>query len=236
MSWARYPTLRLMALAGTGTRALLGATAGSVTGRDETALATRLPPLPGPGMLVLLDRGFGATWFLSEIARTGAMPLGRACSSRNPQVRGHLPDGSYRSCLEGLNVRITEARVTAAGADGTRITGACRLITTLTGHHAFPATALVRLCHERREIETAFLALRHILLNGRVLRPGDRPGVEQERWALLTLYQLLRMTMVTAAGTQPGTSPGRASFTTALEAARDQVTAAQGICPSSARV
>jgi len=221
-----------MALAETGTRALLGATVGSVTDRDETALATRLLPLLGPGMLVLLDRGFDANWFFNQIARTGAMLLCRACSSRNPQVREHLPDGSYLSCLEGLNVRIIEARVTATGADGTRITGSYRLITTLTDHRAFPATALVRLYHERWEIETAFLALRHTLLGGRVLRSGDRPGAEQELWALLTLYQLLRMAMVTAVETQPGTNPDRASFTTALEAARDQVTAAHGICPT----
>src|SRR5262245_45712063 len=39
------------------------------------------------------------------------------------------------------------------------------------------------------------------------------------------------MAMVTATETQPGTNPDRASFTTALEAARDQVTAAAGICP-----
>ena len=232
MSWAGYPTLRLMALAETGTRALLGATVGSVTDRDETALATRLLHLLRPGMLVLLDRGFDANWFFKKIARTGAMLLCRACSSRNPQVREHLPDGSYLSCLEGLNVRIIEARVTAAGADGTRITGSYRLITTLTDHRAFPATALVRLYHERWEIESAFLALRHTLLNGRVLRSGDRPGVEQELWALLTLYQLLRMAMVTAVETQPGTNPDRASFTTALEAARDQVTAAAGACPT----
>jgi hypothetical protein len=62
-----------------------------------------------------------------------------------------------------------------------------------------------------------------------VLRSGDRPGVEQELWALLTLYQLLRMAMVE---TRPGINPDRASFTTALEAARDQVTAAAGICPA----
>jgi hypothetical protein len=49
-----------------------------------------------------------------------------------------------------------------------------------------------------------------------VLRSGDRPGVEQELWALLTLYQLLRMAMVTAVETRPGTNPDRASFTTAI--------------------
>ena len=117
------------------------------------------------------------------------------------------------------------------GADGSRIADSYRLITTLTDHRAFPAGALVRLYHERWEIESAYLALRHTLLDGRVLRSGDRPGVEQELWALLTVYQLLRMAMVTAVETRPGTNPDRASFTTALEAARDQLTAAAGICP-----
>ena len=39
------------------------------------------------------------------------------------------------------------------------------------------------------------------------------------------------MAMVTAVETRPGTDPDRASFTTAMEAARDQLTAAAGICP-----
>ena len=64
-----------------------------------------------------------------------------------------------------------------------------------------------------------------------MLRSGDRPGVEQELWALLTLYQLLRMAMVTAVETRPGTDPDRASFTSALEAAREELTAARGVCP-----
>ena len=66
-----------------------------------------------------------------------------------------------------------------------------------------------------------------------MLRSGDRPGLEQETWALLTLYQLLRMAMTDAIETRPGTDPDRASFTTALEAARDQLTAAAGICPAA---
>jgi hypothetical protein len=65
-----------------------------------------------------------------------------------------------------------------------------------------------------------------------VLRSGDRPGIEQELWALLTLYQLLRMAMTEAIESRPGTDPDRASFTAALETARDQLTAAAGICLS----
>jgi len=39
------------------------------------------------------------------------------------------------------------------------------------------------------------------------------------------------MAMVTAVETRPGASPDSASFTTALKAARDEVTAAWGVCP-----
>jgi len=231
MGFAGYPTLRLMTLVETGTRGLLGAVIGSADDRDEATLAGRLLPLLRPGMLLLLDRAFDANAFLAEVAGTGAMLLARAKSTRNPPVLVHLPDGSYLSCLDGLPVRIIEADLTMTGADGSTIGDRYRLITTLTDHRRYPADVLVRLYHERWEIETAYLALRHTLLDGHVLRSGDRPGLEQEIWALLTVYQLLRMAMVAAVETRPGTDPDRASFTSAMEAARDQLTAARGICP-----
>ena len=228
---AGYPALRVMVLAETGTRGLLGATIGSAADRYEANLARRLLDLLGPGMLVLLDRAFDSNAFLAEVHASGAMLLCRAKSARTPEVLCHLPDGSYLSRLDGLDVRIIEADVMMTGADKTRIGDRYRLITTLLDPARYPALALVRLYHERWEIESAFAALRCTLLDGRVLRSGDRPGVEQELWALLTLYQLLRMAMVSAVETRPGTNPDRASFTTALEAARDQLVAAAGICP-----
>jgi hypothetical protein len=231
MGFPGYPTLRLMTLVETGTRGLLGAVIGSAGDRDEPTLARRLVPLLRPGMLVLLDRAFDANAFLAEIAGAGAALLARSKSTRNPPVLTQLADGSYLSCLNGLPVRIIEADLSMTGADGNTIGDRYRLITTLTDHRGYPAAALVRLYHERWEIETAYLALRHTLLDGHVLRSGDRPGLEQEVWALLTVYQLLRMAMVAAVETRPGTDPDRASFTTAIEAARDQLTAARGIYP-----
>ena len=233
MGFAGYPTLRLMALAETGTRGLLGATLGSASDRDEANLARRLLPLLRPGMLLLLDRAFDGNVFLAEVHATGAMLLARARSARNPRVLRHLPDGSYLSSLDGLAVRIIEADVAITGSDGSRTGDRYRMITTLTDHHRYPALDLVRLYHERWEIESAYYALRFTLLNGHVLRSGDRSGLEQETWALLTLYQLLRMAMTDATLAQPGTDPDRASFTTALEAARDQLTAAADVFPAA---
>src|SRR5258707_7450048 len=232
MGFAGYPTLRVMALAERGRWGLRGAAHGSAGDRDEATLARRLLHLLGPGMLVLLDRAFDSNAFLAEVDATGAMLLARARSTRNPRVLAHLPDGSWLTCLDGLDVRIIEADVTVAGAGGSRTGDRYRLITTLTDHRRYPALDLIRLYHERWEIEPACLALRHTLLDARVLPSGDRPGLEQELCALLTLYQLTRIAMVTLVETQPGTDPNRASFTTALEAARDQLTAAAGICPA----
>jgi hypothetical protein len=232
MGFPGYPTLRLMTLAETGTRGLLGAVIGGQHDRDEATLARALLPQLRPGMLLLLDRAFDANQFLTQVNATGAKLLARAKSTRNPPPLHHLPDGSYLSHLDGLPVRIIEAGLRMSGTDGSQVHDTYRLITTLTDHHRYPATTLVRLYHERWEIESAYLALRHTMLAGHVLRSGDRPGLEQEIWALLTVYQLLRMAMLTATQTRPGTDPDRACFTTALETARDQLTAAQAILPT----
>jgi hypothetical protein len=228
LGFAGYPLVHLMALAETGTRGLPGAVIAPAGG--ETALAGRLLHLLGPGMLVLMDRAFDAAGFLASVAGTRAHFAVRVRASRRLPVLDVLPDGSWLASLGGLRVRVIEARVTVT-AGGSRCQDSYRLVTTLTDHRRFPAAAMVRLYHERWEIESAYYALKHTLLGGRVLRSGDRPGAEQETWALLALYQLLRMAMVTATGTRPGTDPDRASFTTALETAKDQLTAAAGICP-----
>jgi Insertion element 4 transposase N-terminal/Transposase DDE domain len=227
--FAGYPLVHLMALAETGTRALLGAVAGAAAGGGEPALARRLLHLLGPGMLVLMDRAFDAAAFLAEVAGTRAQFLARVRSSRILPPVQVLPDGSFLSDLGGLRVRVIEAEVTVTGAGGARCGDRCRLVTTLLDHRRFPAARLVRLYHERWEIESAFYALRHTILRGLVLRSGDRPGLEQEIWALLAVYQLLRMAMTDATAAVPGTDPDRASFTTALETAREQLTAAQHI-------
>jgi hypothetical protein len=114
---------------------------------------------------------------------------------------------------------------TSAGRAG----GGCRLITTLTDPGRYPAADLAVLYHERWETETAYLELKSTILGGRVLRARTPDGIEQEIYALLVTYQALRTAIADAASTVPGTDPGRASFTIALNAARDQVILAAGV-------
>jgi hypothetical protein len=223
-----YPMLRLIALVETGTRGMLGAVFGGwETG--EIDYARQLMHLLGPGMVLLDDRGFDSNAFLAEILATRAQFLVRARNTRKPPVLAILPDGSYLTRIEGMRLRVIEASVTAVGADGSSMTGVYRLITTFLDHRTDPAAALLALYHERWEIESAYFALRHTMLRGRVLRSKDRAGIEQEIWGILALYQILRTAMVEACEQVPGTDPDRAGFTTALETARDHVVNATGI-------
>jgi len=226
--WAGYPHLALMVLCETGTRGLLGAVFGPAD-TDERDWARRLLPLLDARMLVLADRGFDADDFAAEVAGTGAQFLIRATAARNPPVLTRLPDGSFLSRLGSLQVRIIDVDVVVTLADGTRNAERYRLITSLLDARADPASALVRLYHERWEVETVLHDLRQHLLDGRHLRSQDRFGIEQEMWALLCLYQLLRTAMVAATDTVESTDPDRASFACAVEAARDQVVLAAGI-------
>jgi transposase IS4-like protein/DDE family transposase len=223
-----YPVIQLMTLAETGTRALIGAVFGS-TATGELGWARQLLHLLDSSMLVLMDRGFDAGDFLAEVAATKAQFLVRLNASRRPPVPGRLPDGSFTSLIGGVKVRVIAASVTVTCHDGTRYGGEYRLATTLLDWRAFPAPALLALYHERWEHEVAYLALRHTLLQGRILRSGDPAGLQQEMWALLALYQALRTAVADAVQSVPGTDPDRASYQAAVDAAQNLVITARNI-------
>jgi len=67
------------------------------------------------------------------------------------------------------------------------------------------------------------------MLGRRVLRARTLPGITQEIYALLTVYQAIRIAITDTTLTAPGTDPDRASFTIALQAAREQVVQAAGV-------
>jgi hypothetical protein len=71
--------------------------------------------------------------------------------------------------------------------------------------------------------------LKSSILGGRVLRARTPTGVEQEIYALLVVYHLLRTATADATATQPDTDPDRASFTIAWQTARDQLIQAANV-------
>ncbi|MGI8307869.1 hypothetical protein [Saccharopolyspora hattusasensis] len=62
-----------------------------------------------------------------------------------------------------------------------------------------------------------------------MLRARTPAGAEQEIYALLVTYHLLRTAMADATNTQPDIDPDRASFTIAYQAARDQLIQAANV-------
>ena len=228
-----YPMLRLVAVVACGTRTILGAVFGPYR-VGELAYAPRLLGCLRPGMLLLADRNFAVAGLFSQIASTGADLLIRCKNGRKLPATSYLPDGSWLTRCGPLTLRVIDAEVTATLRGGGRRTGRYRLITTLLDHRRHPATGLVRLYHQRWEIETAYLELKSTILGGRVLRARTPAGIDQEAYALLVTYQALRLAIADATFAHPTASPDRASFTVALHAARDQLIHAAGIIAGTA--
>ncbi|MFF8996369.1 IS4 family transposase, partial [Streptomyces sp. NPDC014983] len=222
-----YPQVRLAALVACGTRAVIGAVFGPAT-VGELEYAGRLVGDLRAGMLLLGDRNFAAADLLNRVATTGADLLVRCKSGRRLPPVARCADGSFLARVGALTVRVIDAEISIVTSQGIR-TGHYRLLTTLTDPVAHPARELMRLYHERWEIETAYAELKSTILGGRVLRAHTPAGIEQELWALLVTYQALRTAMTDATDSVAGTDPDRAGFTIALSAARDQLVLAAGI-------
>jgi hypothetical protein len=227
---AGYPTLRLLALVSCGTRTVIDAVFSPVS-KGETTCAPALLASLHAGMILLADRNFGAGFLAAQIAGTRADFLIRVRTGKSAPglpVLSRLPDGSWLSRFGGIPVRVIDAEITVTAGTG-HATSAFRLVTTLLDPAGYPAREIAVLYRERWEVETAYFELKSTILGGRVLRARTPAGIDQEVYALLVTYQVLRTAIADAAGTVPGTDPDRASFTVALNTARDQVILAAGI-------
>jgi hypothetical protein len=225
-----YPMLRLLALVSCGTRTVIDAVFGPVSAGELSYAAGLLGSLHA-GMILLADRNFGAGLLAAQVAGTRADFLIRVRTGRSAPglpVLSRCPDGSWLSRFGGVPVRVIDAQVTVTTSAG-HAASRCRLVTTLLDPARYPAGEIAALYHERWEVESAYFELKSTILGGRVLRARTPGGIDQEVYALLVTYQVLRTAIADAAGTIPGTDPDRASFAVALNAARDQVILAAGV-------
>ena len=224
---AGYPALRLSVLLTCGTRSIIDAVFDPL-GTSELDQARTLARSLTAGMLLLADRNYAAAHLLQTFAATKADLLIRCKNGRRLPVLARYRDGSWLSTIGTVRVRVVDAQISVQTIDGVR-TGGYRLITTLLDARTHPASELIKLYHCRWEVETAYLEIKSSILGGRVLRARTADGIDQEVYALLAVYQILRTAMTDATDSRPGTSPDRASFTTALNTARDQLTNAAGV-------
>ena len=171
---------------------------------------TALLPSLRPGMLLLADRNFAAGHLFAAIAATGADLLVRAkTGSSGPKlpVLHRYRDGSYLSHVR----RPPRPRHRRRDHHHHQRRHPHRRLP--ADHHpARPAppprrTSWSALYHERWEIETAYLELKSSILGGRVLRARTPAGIDQEIYALLITYQILRTAMTDATNTHPGMRP-----------------------------
>ncbi|MEX5713854.1 IS4 family transposase [Parafrankia sp. FMc6] len=225
-----YPLLRLVALVGCGTRTVIDAVFGPATS-GETVYAAELVRSLRAGMILLADRNFASRTLVTAIAETGADLLVRVKNGRRLPACRRLGDGSWISRIGPVEVRVVRCEITIATTAGGR-TGVYQLVTTVTDP-AVPTAELIRLYHDRWKIETVYLELKTTILGGRVLRARTPAGVEQEVYALLCAYQALRLAIADATLATPNLDPDRASFTIALETARDQLVHAAGVIADS---
>jgi hypothetical protein len=233
-----YPLLRLLVLVECGTRAVMAAVFGPES-VGELPYARRLLSALDTTMLLLADAAFDGNEYLDAVHKSGARFLVRSGARRVPTPAGHLGDGSYLARIgygvlpKLLPVRVIEGALTVTLADGTVRIEQWRLITNLLDPVRYPAAELIDLYHRRWEAETAYFSIKATMLDGRVLRSRSIDGLDQEVYALLTTYQALTRAGNDALTGHPEIPHQRISFTIALTAATDTVTAARGIFPET---
>lgn len=154
-----YPMVRLLALAACGTRTIIDAAFGA-TGRGETGYATDLVAAMGAPMIVLGDRNFAAADLIGKIADSGADLLIRVKNGRRLPVCRRCTDGSWLSRIGSVEVRVIRAQIIVGTPDRTR-SETYQLVTTVLDEDC-PAGDLVRLYHQRWEIETAYCVDRYL--------------------------------------------------------------------------
>jgi len=231
-----YPQLRLVGLMDIGTRMQRAARFGPYRTGEITLARELLPRIPA-GLLVLLDRNFMAYDLLGDICQQGSHFVVRV--KRNAKVRVIRQFGPGDALIE-IKVPahwrrdrpdlprtwiLREIRYTPE--DGKE---EIRLFTSLLDADEISGQEIADCYHERWGEETGIeeikirLGMVTTITRPTLLRSKTPKRVEQEVWALLIAYNILRMTMVRAAESTPKSPAStRLSFIAALHQFRDGV-------------
>jgi hypothetical protein len=219
LSRSPFPQARCVLLMECGTHVIFDAEITAVQQGELSSVLLLMERQLGPGMLLLCDAGICCSQVLFSARRKGAHVLGRLDSSsyRVPWVRLH--DGSYlvkvyqdssHHCGQELTARVIEYQIKDPSTG--ELSAPIRLITTLLDPKQYPIEALIRLYHERWEIEQAIDEIKtHLCLSARTLRSQTPQGVEQELYGLLLAYFAVR-TLMYAAALQADWDPDEVSF------------------------
>jgi len=235
---AGYPQLRLVALMNLGTRLLAGAAMGPWKVGEVTLARTLWSFIP-ENSLTIVDRGFLSYLIIFQIVaeRGNRHFLCRAKKNTRYEIHALLPDGTALALIDPsqalrrsepgipgpIEVRVIHYRH-PGGQPGV-------LITTLIDDVAYPAAEIIRLYHERWELELGFDEFKTDMLERKeALRSKKPEGVYQEVWALLLTYNLVRREMQLTAK-EMEVKPNRISFKNSLIFIRNFFVSAKYVAP-----
>jgi hypothetical protein len=227
-----YPQVQGVVLMECGSRAVLDVSLGSHARAEIHALPALLTSLTAD-MLVLMDSGFFSAWFCEQVQDVvGAEFLSAITSTMALTPIKRLPDGSYLAEVQPRRqtghrgTRPIIIRVIEYFLEDDRFgpVGQChRLATSLLDERLYPAMDLIRLYHERWEVETMIDESKtHQREQVRVLRSRTPDGVRQEVYALFLAHYAISLLKCQAAEEQ-GIDPDRISFTSTLCEIRDAI-------------
>ena len=219
-----YPVVRLVALMSLRSRMLVSVEFGSFANMSEVAMARPLWSELPDRSLAIVDRGFFTAPILHPIAASGTERhwMTRANSHTRYQVIEQLGKGDAiveMTIDQSTRDRYPELPIKwRMRALNYQRTGHAPqiLLTSMTDHHAYPASELAALYHERWELELMFDDLKTEQLKSEtVLRSKHPEGVRQELWGILLAHNLVRREIERIAE-RAKVPPRRISFVAAL--------------------
>lgn len=218
-----YPQLKLACLIECGTRAPFAFAYGSAH-TDEGKLFDQICEHLDRQMLFLTDRAYYSFRRWKKCAETAGALLWRLKSNLQIRMLEPLPDGSWlgeirswpqKKCSqkkfrpEKIVLRVIEFQ--AQFADGTK-SEVIRLGSTLLDYVKYPALEAAGVFLERWQEETGYDEFKtHLKGAYRILRSPVPALVEQELYAFMLMYYLVRR-IIAEAARKGGVSPGEISF------------------------
>jgi hypothetical protein len=237
-----YPIVRVVALMALRSHLLAAVAFGPYEFSELLYAETLWDSLPEDS-LTILDKGFLGANPLLAVERGGQTRhwLTRAKSNTNWEV---LETYAPRDLLVEMKVSWqarqkdpTLPKTWRARAVKYELKGfpPAWLLTSLLDPVAYPAQELVKLYHERWELEIGYDELKTKMLEREeTIRSKSPPAVRQELWGIFLAYNLVRLEMERIA-TEAGVEPTRISFITALRLIVDEwlwcAVASPGVIP-----
>lgn len=216
-----FPQVRMACLLDARARLLVDASLDAYDTSEYTLAQQLWPQLPADA-LVIVDKGFysaGLLWPLQH--QQGRHWLIPARAGLRGEVTGTYGDGdvclrmkvSPQARKKNPSLPLTwEVRAITREIDGKSRT----LFTSLADPERWDADEVFALYHERWEIELAYGEIKtDMLRQAMTLRSQHPDGVEQELWATLLMYNLIRLE-ITRIADEAKVEPCRISFITAL--------------------